>query len=56
MRCLIRLALSLFLAAGLAAGSGCGRNEDKPNPELKVPPIPPGGKGSKAPVTAPPKQ
>ena len=27
--------------------TGCGRNEGKPNPDLKIPDVPPGGHASK---------
>jgi len=45
----------LVLLAGLLAGSGCGPTDTGPNPDLKVPDIPPGGKG-KGPLKDPGKK
>jgi hypothetical protein len=46
MRRAIRFALPAALAAVVAVG--CGKvDESKPNPDLKVPDVPPSGHGSK---------
>ncbi len=37
--------LGLLLVLPLAPGLGCGQSEGTPNPELKVPDIPPGRTG-----------
>lgn len=43
----IRLVLPVALAALVAAGCGPSKQESTPNPDLKVPDIPPAGHGSK---------
>jgi hypothetical protein len=45
---LIRIALVVLLALPVAAGLGCGggKNESQPNPDLKVPDVPPGERGA----------
>jgi hypothetical protein len=45
-----RRALLVWLAGVLAGVSGCGQPPGKPNPDLKVPDVPPGGRGSKQPA------
>jgi hypothetical protein len=45
-----RRALLVWLAGVLAGVSGCGQPPGKPNPDLKVPDVPPGGRGSKQPT------
>jgi len=48
MKCVSMLLIGLFLAAASAGAAGCAKaSKDQPNPELKVPDIPPGGHGSK---------
>jgi len=48
MRRVFRAGFAVLLAGLLVFGGICGcKDEGKPNPDLKVPDIPPGGKGSK---------
>jgi hypothetical protein len=47
MRRVIRFALPAALTALIVAGCGDKKNEGTPNPDLKVPDVPPGGHGSK---------
>jgi hypothetical protein len=45
MRCVLRVSLLVLLAALVGFGpSGCGKEEDKTNPELKIPDVPPSGR------------
>jgi hypothetical protein len=47
----------LAVVVVLPTGSGCGKPEGKPNPDLKVPDVPPGGRGTKDPgMTQPGKK
>jgi len=42
MRRVLWLTVALIVATGL--GAGCGKDEGKPNPDLKTPNVPPGGR------------
>jgi hypothetical protein len=41
--------VAAIVAAGIAPAVGCGggKDESKPNPDMKIPDIPPGGKDTK---------
>ena len=44
MRRLVHVLLAVLLVTFIGGvPSGCGRNEGKPNPDLKVPDVPPAG-------------
>jgi len=43
MRRVLWLAMALIVASGLGAGVGC-KDDTKPNPDLKPPDVPPGGR------------
>jgi hypothetical protein len=49
----IRSALAVLLAITLTGGTGCGPDPNRPNPDLKVPPVPP-GKAKEGPVKGQP--
>jgi hypothetical protein len=41
----IRIVVLLYAFAPLLLATGCGKEEGKPNPELKVPDVPESGSG-----------
>lgn len=50
MRAVMRLLLSLTIAAGYLGSLGCGKDNAKNNADLKVPDVPPSGRGDKSPA------
>jgi hypothetical protein len=48
MRRVFHVLLAVLLVGFFAGGpSGCGKEPGKPNPDLKVPDVPPGGHGAR---------